>query len=62
MSTPLLRELTKRDRCDRCGAAAQIALTMKAGTELMFCGHHFSEHSAKLISLGALITGQTIGE
>lgn len=53
-----IRLLTKVDRCDRCGAAAQVALQLKSGSELMFCGHHFEENSAKLTLDGALLVGK----
>lgn len=33
------RTLTAQDRCDRCNAAARIAVTFLTG-ELLFCGHH----------------------
>jgi hypothetical protein len=35
-----------------------VALEMKSGSELMFCGHHFTEHAAKLTMSGALIVGK----
>lgn len=42
--------LTADDRCDRCGARAQQRVQLKTG-ELLFCGHHYTEHSAKLAEL-----------
>lgn len=47
--------LTKRDRCDRCPAAAQLRAILPAG-ELFFCGHHAREHRARLIDLGARLS------
>lgn len=38
------RELTKLDRCDRCGAAAKLLVKTKKGGELLFCAHHGNEH------------------
>lgn len=61
-STPTIRTLNRADRCDRCNAAATVALQMKSGSELMFCGHHFNEHSAKLTLDGALLVGRIEGE
>lgn len=29
-------ELTKADRCDRCGAAARVRATLPSGAELLF--------------------------
>ena len=39
--------LTAQDRCDACGAKAQIAARVK-GTFLYYCGHHANEYEAKL--------------
>jgi hypothetical protein len=56
MTTLLTRpELTAVDRCDRCGAAAQVRAILPSGGELLFCGHHAREHSAKLRELSAEI-------
>ncbi len=41
-------ELTASDRCDRCGAAAQVRAVLPSGGELHFCGHHARAHEAKL--------------
>jgi hypothetical protein len=35
----MVTTLTRADRCDRCGAAAQVRVEMTAG-ELLFCQHH----------------------
>jgi len=40
--------LTASDRCDRCGAQAYIRVVLLAGGDLLFCSHHFNEHSEKL--------------
>ncbi len=48
-------ELTRADRCDRCGAAARVRATLPSGAELLFCQHHAKEHEAKLIELSAVI-------
>ncbi len=55
-----LAPLTASDRCDRCSAAAQVRAVLPSGFELLFCGHHFSEHKAKLETQGATITGETV--
>lgn len=39
--------MTKSDRCDRCSAEALVLLG-KRETQLMFCGHHYTEHSEAL--------------
>jgi hypothetical protein len=37
------RHLLVADRCDKCGAQAFVIAKFAAG-ELLFCGHHFSDH------------------
>ncbi|MFA4082341.1 DUF7455 domain-containing protein [Mycobacteroides salmoniphilum] len=49
-------ELTKADRCDRCGAAARVRATLPSGAELLFCQHHANEHSEKLSALSAVLS------
>ncbi len=44
-------ELTASDRCDRCGAAAQVRAILPSGGELFFCGHHARAHEAKFKEL-----------
>jgi len=44
-------ELTRADRCDRCGAAARVRAKLPSGAELLFCQHHANEHESKLIEL-----------
>jgi hypothetical protein len=48
-------ELTRADRCDRCGAAARVRATLPSGAELLFCQHHANEHESKLIELAAVL-------
>ena len=48
-------ELTKADRCDRCGAAARVRAKLPSGAELLFCQHHANEHEAKLVELAAVL-------
>ncbi len=49
-------ELTRQDRCDRCGAQAFARATLPgAGGVLLFCGHHFRAHEAALVGAGAQI-------
>jgi hypothetical protein len=53
-------ELTRADRCDRCGAAARVRATLPSGAELLFCQHHANKHEAKLIELSAVIEASAI--
>jgi len=47
--------LSVADRCDRCGAAAVVRAILPTGGELLFCGHHAREHSARLEELAAVL-------
>lgn len=40
------------ERCDRCGAAAKLAVTMTEG-ELAFCGHHANAHAESIVRVAA---------
>jgi hypothetical protein len=55
LDTPA-RELVKGDRCDSCGAQAFVQVTLPNDLELLFCGHHFTEHEASLLTQGAVVT------
>jgi hypothetical protein len=56
MNTALARpDLTAADRCDRCGAAAQVRAILPSGGELLFCGHHARKHKERLQELSANI-------
>ncbi|MCF2706301.1 hypothetical protein I6E29_03330 [Arcanobacterium haemolyticum] len=41
------RTLTALDRCDACGAQAYVRVVLPYG-ELLFCGHHATQHLDKL--------------
>lgn len=54
------RELTLRDRCDRCGECSQafvraVLVIDTREAELLFCGHHFAKHEPVLMAEGWLI-------
>jgi hypothetical protein len=57
LTTP---ELTRADRCDRCGAAARVRAKLPSGAELLFCQHHANEHEAKLIEVSAVLEASAI--
>jgi hypothetical protein len=40
------------DRCDRCGAAAKLVVTLTSGGELAFCGHHANRHRDDILRVG----------
>jgi hypothetical protein len=48
--------LTRFDRCDRCGAAAQLRVVLVSGGELLFCGHHARVHRTRLRAVGAALS------
>ncbi|GIG41105.1 DUF7455 domain-containing protein [Cellulomonas phragmiteti] len=54
---PTSAQLTRQDRCDRCGAQAFVRATLAGagGADLHFCGHHFRAHELKLVAAGATI-------
>jgi hypothetical protein len=57
LTTP---QLTRADRCDRCGAAARVRAKLPSGTELLFCQHHANEHEAKLIEQSAILEASAV--
>ena len=48
--------LTAFDRCDRCGAAAHVRVTLPSGGELLFCAHHGRAYRPRLLELSAELT------
>ena len=40
--------LTLHDRCDRCGSAAYVRVTLSTANDLLFCSHHYARHEAAL--------------
>jgi hypothetical protein len=57
LTTP---QLTRVDRCDRCGAAARVRAKLPSGAELLFCQHHANEHEAKLIEQSAILEASAV--
>ena len=59
VEAPAAAQLSRQDRCDRCGAQAYVKATLdQAGAELLFCGHHFRAHELKLVAAGATIVDE----
>jgi hypothetical protein len=61
--------LTCHDRCDcsalvgdnagrgylgSCGAQAQVRITMRTGSQIVFCGHHYAQHGSKIAQLAVV--------
>lgn len=49
-----MEPLTSADRCDRCGAQAWVRVGIGTN-DLLFCGHHFKDSEAKLVSIASYI-------
>jgi recombinational DNA repair protein (RecF pathway) len=47
LATATAPALTALDRCDRCGAQAQVRAVLPTG-ELLFCGHHARQYADAL--------------
>lgn len=41
------------ERCDQCGAAAKLSLTLAGGGALVFCGHHANRHAEGILGQAA---------
>lgn len=48
-------KVTEFDRCDACGAKAQVAVTLAGGGFLTFCKHHARKHREALEAAQARI-------
>lgn len=44
------------ERCDSCGAAAKMELTLSTGGSLAFCGHHANKHADRLVTVASKVT------
>ena len=57
LSTPeivFVDELT--ERCDSCGAAAKLEVSLTTGGGLAFCGHHANRHAGEVAKVANRIT------
>lgn len=52
-------QLTGEDRCDRCGAQAYVKVLLVSGRDLLFCAHHFTQHSAALRPITAEVVDES---
>ena len=50
--------LTAADRCDRCGARAQVRAVLPSGGDLLFCAHHGAELRGALQLQGAVVVDE----
>jgi hypothetical protein len=55
------RNLTKQDRCDRCGDQATTIVRLQPILELLFCDKHYAEHKDVIAECG-FVTSTTIKE
>ena len=44
------------DRCDGCGAAAKLGVTLITGGELAFCGHHANRLAGTIVRTATRIS------
>ena len=51
--------LTANDRCDRCTAQAYVLVMLEQDRSLMFCAHHWNQHSEKLIDIAVDVIDET---
>ena len=51
--------LSATDRCDRCAAQAYVRVVMPNGSDLLFCGHHWSRHEEALRPQAAEVIDET---
>ncbi|CAB4821360.1 MAG: hypothetical protein F2763_00855 [Actinobacteria bacterium] len=51
--------LSATDRCDRCNAQAYVRVILHGGSDLLFCGHHWSRHELVLRPRAATIVDET---
>ncbi len=47
--------LTGADRCDRCRGQAYVRAVLPSGFELLFCGHHWTQHMVGVLATDAII-------
>lgn len=58
-STPTAAPLMATDRCDRCQAQAYVRVVLPAGTDLLFCAHHWSVYEDALRPQAAEVVDET---
>jgi len=59
MDTTSAQALSATDRCDRCNAQAYVRVVLPAGTDLLFCAHHWSAYEEALRPQAAQIVDET---
>lgn len=47
--------LSVTDRCDRCNAQAYVRVVLTNGSDLLFCGHHWTRHEDALRPQASLV-------
>ena len=47
------------NRCDRCGAQADVRVLLHSGQDLLFCAHHYRQHALALAEVAAGIQDET---
>jgi len=54
-STLTAPSLSATDRCDRCNAQAYVRVVLTNGSDLLFCGHHWTRHEDALRPQASLV-------
>jgi hypothetical protein len=44
------------ERCDGCGAAAKVRVTLKGAGDLAFCGHHANRHAERIRTMAVRVS------
>ena len=56
ISRPALHVVPElQERCDRCGAAAKLHVTVKNAGDLAFCGHHANRYTELILATGVRV-------
>ena len=51
--------LSATDRCDRCNAQAYVRVVLTTGSDLLFCGHHWTRHEDALRPQASSVIDET---
>ena len=46
-------------RCDRCGARAYVRVLLRSQQELLFCAHHYGQHTSALAKVAVGIRDES---
>ncbi len=55
----LTSPMNAMNRCDRCGAQAYVRVLLHSRQDLLFCAHHYRQHTPALAKVAAGIQDET---